>query len=747
MKSSVHIMRRTSLRAALVASSFLTFAGAAHAQDTAPAAATPAAQQDDSGVQTTRNEQGDIVVVARNFVPGATTANKTDIPLIETPQSVSVVTRDQIDLLNFTDGQQAVRYTAGVFGENYGPDLRFDFFTVRGFTPKQYIDGLAAPISTTIYSVGVDLYAFQSLELLKGPASVLYGNAPPGGIFNETSRRASANFGGEFNVKYGSHDYRQLSTTVTGAVTDGLNARFTGLYLDRNAEVDHVNAKRLLAAPTLTWKLGTATELTGLLYYQWDKVRGGEGGFLPVQGTLLPNPNGRISRRTNLDDPNDIYERHQFGVGYDFSHRFSSDVGFHSNVKWSHYKEDTPLGVYDSGGFTNTTNPAGADYFRTVLLSNFTYREQVDSFAADNRFDATLDTGGVRQKLLLGVDYRNVRNAADYGFDFGTGTTNVFNPVIAPPANQALGYPTRYNHQRLRQTGVYGQDQIRIGQLYVTLGGRYDWVKSNYLDPFTAVSAPAASHAQSAEKFTWRAGASWVTDSGLAPYVSYATSFEPQIGADSVTGQAYKPSTGRQWEGGIKYDARGLSRDVKIFATAALFDIKQSNVVSTTPSVSPVFGTQSGLVEVYGGEVEFVARIRNQLSINGSYSYNHSRVLQSNVAVEVGQPLPVTPKNKASLFADYTFQKGALGGFGFGAGVRYTSGSAGSLPGAFNPVVYYGQEATLFDAIVHYDTPHFRIAVNGSNVFDKAYVARCSGPAGCVYGAGRQVIATLTAKF
>ncbi|MDB5708796.1 MAG: hypothetical protein JWL96_866 [Sphingomonas bacterium] len=741
-------LRRSSIRAALIASSMLTFTGAAFAQDAAPAAApAPAAQDDATNIQTTRNDQGDVVVVARNFVPGATTANKTDIPLIETPQSVSVVTRDQIDLLNFVDAQQAVRYTAGVFGENYGPDLRFDFFTVRGFTPKQYIDGLAAPISTTIYSVGVDLYAFQSLELLKGPASVLYGNAPPGGIFNETSRRASSQTSGEFNIKYGTDNYHQLSTTFTGAVTDGLNARFTGLYLDRNAEVDHIDAKRLLAAPTFTWHVDSATQLTGLLYYQWDKVRGGEGGFLPVQGTLLANPNGMIPRHTNLDDPNDIYERRQYGVGYDFSHRFSGGLTFHSNAKWSHYKEDTPLGVYDSGGLTNTTNPALASYYRTVQLSNFTYREQVDSFAADNRLDATVETGDVRQKILVGIDYRNVRNAADYGFDFGTGTTNVYNAVITPPANQALGYPTRYNHQRLRQTGVYGQDQIKIGDLYVTLGGRYDWVKSNYLDPFTAVSAPAASHDQSEQKFTWRAGASYVTSAGFAPYISYATSFEPQIGADSVTNQAYKPSTGRQWEGGIKYDGRGLSSDVKVFATAALFDIKQTNVVSTVPSVSPVFGTQSGEVEVYGGEVEFVVRIHNQLSINGAYSYNHSRVLKSNTAVEIGQPLPVTPKDKASLFADYTFQKGALGGFGFGAGVRYTSGSAGSLPGAFNPLVYYGQAATLFDAIVHYDAPHFRIAVNGSNVFDKGYVARCSGPAGCVYGAGRQIIATLTAKF
>ena len=741
--------RRNSVRAALIASSMFTFTGTAFAQAAPPPPTPPApaqadaTQSDSSNVQTTRNDQGDVIVVARNFVPGATTANKTDIPLIETPQSVSVITRDQIDLLNFVDAQQAVRYTAGVFGENYGPDLRFDFFTVRGFTPKQYIDGLAAPISTTIYSVGVDLYAFQSLELLKGPASVLYGNAPPGGIYNETSRRASSQTSGEFNLKYGSDDYRELSTTFTGAVADGLNARFTGLYLDRNAEVDHVDAKRLLASPTVTWKIDSRTQLTGLLYYQWDKIVGGGPGFLPIQGTLLPNPNGMIPRNTNLDNPNDVYERHQYGVGYDFSHEFSDALTFHSNIKWSHYREETPIGIYDASGFLNTTNPADtATYYRQVGLSNFTYREQVASFAADNRLDATVNTGSVRQKLLVGVDYRNVRNLAAYGFA-GAETVDAYHPVFNPNPDVTLGYPSAYNNETVKQTGVYAQDQIKLGQLYVTLGARYDWLRLNYFDAPTDTKQ---------EKFTWRAGASYVTDSGFAPYISYATSFEPVLGS-TATGQPFKPSAGKQWEGGIKYDARGLSPDVKLFATAAVFDIKQSNVVSTAPSITPVSGTQSGLVEVYGGELEFVARIHNQLSFNGSYSYNHSKVLESNYLGEIGQPLPVTPKHKASLFADYTFQKGTLGGFGIGAGVRYTSGSAGALPSPYvvdaagNPIVYYGQAATLFDAIVHYDAPHFRIAVNGSNIFDHSYVARCSGPAGCVYGAGRQIIATVTAKF
>ena len=185
-----------------------------------------------------------------------------------------------------------------------------------------------------------------------------------------------------------------------------------------------------------------------------------------------------------------------------------------------------------------------------------------------------------------------------------------------------------------------------------------------------------------------------------------------------------------------------------------MFDIKEKNFVAAQASPTPEFSsTQGGEVEVKGFELELVTRINQQLSINASYSYNHSEIVSNpNAPEDVGFPLPTTPKNKLSLFADYTFARGMLAGFGGGAGVRYNSSSAGSLPSGTFPAVPMGPtvvtgEATLFDAILHYDQPHYRIAINASNLFNKEYVARCAGTYGCVYGAGRQVIATLTGKF
>ena len=539
-------MQRISRTALLVGAAFFGGQVAAAQTTTADAGAAGDGAGDPSSLQTTRNGAGDIIVTARHYVPdSAITATKSTIPLIATPQSISVITRDQIDLLNFIDVQQAVRYTAGVFGENYGPDPRYDFVTVRGFAPREYIDGLAVPATTTISATGVDLYAFQTLDILKGPSSTLYGLAPPGGILNETSRRPADTFGGEIQAKGGTHDFVEGAGTLTGPVSEFLNLRLTGLYRDANGEIDNQHFRRALIAPAATIKFGPATKLTLLGYYQFDKVKGGAGGFLPIEGTLYANPNGRLSRTTNIDDPNDYFTRRQYGAGFDFEHRFAPGIVFHSNVKWSHYREATEPGIYSTSSYSpgslsgfvvvDAANPADPANFTTLNRSNFTYKETVRSFAADNRLDALVSTGAIQHKMLLGVDYRNVRNNADYNFTFSpVGTLNIYHPVYPGSQTAPIGYPTRYNDVLLSQAGVYAQDQLRLDHLYVLLGARYDWVKAQTAAPFTAASAAPVYTRENPKKFTWRAGVNYVTDAGVAPYVSYATSFEPLLGTTAT---------------------------------------------------------------------------------------------------------------------------------------------------------------------------------------------------------------------
>lgn len=680
----------------------------------------------------------ELVVEARDYVPkGARTANKADIPLVETPQSISVVTRDQIDLLNFIDAQQAVRYVAGVSGENFGPDLRFDFIQVRGFTPRQYVDGLATPVSTTIFSTGLDLYAFETLDILKGPASVLYGSAPPGGIYNQVSRRAQSDLDGEISVKYGNDDFKQAATTIAGGLTDKISGRITVMYRDRNAERDFVTAKRLLIAPTIAFDLGVDTRLEVLSYYQDDENRGDTNGFLPVSGTLLENPLGQIPRSRNLGEPNfNEYNRDQFGIGFEFTHGFSDNLRFESNFRYSEYSEDREV-IFGTGLLEDN---------RTVTRGNSPYAEDVSTLALDARLSGNAELSETEHSFIAGIDYRNVDNNAGFGF-IGASSIDLFNPVYGVGGDVSPGITTRFNEQEINQTGIYIQDQIKLSNFILLLSGRYDWYGSDQVAPFNEFGSDQPVTNRKFSDFTYRVGLNYVFENGLSPYISYATSFEPVLGANP-NGEQFEPSTGRQIEAGIKYDGRNLRDGFDIFASAAVYRIKQSNLVATNASSNGVvFGEQLGEVEVIGAEFEIVARIDEKLSINAAYSYTDSEILASNTAAEIGLPLEVTPKHIISALVDYTFQDGSLKGFGFNFGARYNSASAGSRPSAFNPVVFDSEDPILLDASVRYDTPRWRLSLNAANLLDTRYVARAQTVSNVNFGAGLQLIGTFTWKL
>lgn len=698
----------------------------------APLAYAQAAEPAADGYETVRDVDS-IVVVAPRFVPsGAITASKTTAPLIETPQSVSVISRDQIDLLNFVDVQQAVRYTAGVVGEAYGPDVRFDFLTLRGFIPVQYIDGLQAPVSSTIVNVGAELYGAEAIDILKGPASVLYGSSPPGGIYNLTSRRPSSRTGGELQVRYGNNDNKQAAGTVTGALADGLSARLTGLYRDTDTQVDFVNVRRAYIAPAVTYELGSNTKITALARYQWDKVEGDTNGFYPANGVLFDNPVGKVRRSVNLGEPDyNFYRRKQWGVGYELTHRFSPNLRFTQNTRWDEYHEYQQI-IYAAG--------LGADN-RTVSRFNFPFKDDVAQFAIDSRFDANVTTGAIEHRILFGLDYRNYREASAFAF-LGATNIDLFNPVYSTTPIAAPTTLSPSTDQRLRQTGLYVQDQARIGNVILTASGRQDWVKLDKNGPFDPIRLTKQ------DKFTWRVGATYLADNGVAPYISYATSFQPIVG-QTFRGEAFRPTVGSQVEAGVKYDGRTLSDEVKIFATGAVFRIQQTNVLTldTAAGVTPGSQVQTGEVISKGLELEVVTRIREQLSVNASYTYTDATVSKSNNPGEVGARLAATPRNKATIFVDYTVANGAFAGLGGGLGVRYLSDSPGVLRSAIGGQTYVSPSTTLVDAMVHYDMPGWRLALNATNLFDKVYAGRCTGPTNCFFGQSRQVLATVTKRF
>jgi iron complex outermembrane recepter protein len=686
-----------------------------------------------------------LVVTAPHYVPvEAESVTKMATPLIETPQSVTVITRDQINLLNWQNLGQAVRYTSGIVGENFGSDERVDWLTLRGFYPVQYVDGLQAPVGS-VTNIGLDLYGSQSVEILKGPASILYGLAPPGGIVNMTSRRPQDGFSGEIQGLYGSYDNKQFEGDVTGAVTPWLSLRLTSLYYDRGTQTDGVSSERIYVAPAATVHIDPRTDLTLLSYYQWDDVRGDGGGFFPAAGIYSPNPVGTITPNMNLGDyAYNRFVRRQYGIGYDFKHQFNDVLTFQQNLKYFYYYTRM-RDVYGAGLATTTENGPGlfpylnpltgvqetdgegdplySDY-RTMNRSNFPFNEHITSFNVDSRLTAKFDTGPLHQSLLVGVDYRRYVLASFFGFSSAP-QIDLFNP----DHNQTITTPAiayAYGATKQDQIGLYAQDEIKLDRWILTLNGREDIVNSIN-----------SGETQDDRKFSYRVGLNYLFPIGLAPYISYATSFQPTPGADFF-GHPFVPTNGNQIEGGLKFEPRNMPHGVKLFATAAVYDLKQDNVL-TNDDAHAFFQVQAGRVEVKGVELEAVARINERLSLNASYSYTDSQVDNP------GAPkteLTITPRHKASVFADYTFQTGMLAGFGAGVGYRYISSTFGDAANLWRDPGY-----GLVDMVVHYDIAKWRFSVDASNLFDKRYISQCSSEIDCFYGLSRKVVGTITRRF
>lgn len=667
-----------------------------------------------------------VVVRAPHYVPADTDAGtKLGVPLIETPQSLSVVTRDQVDLLDMQNLGQAVRYTAGVVGENYGADQRYDYLTMRGFTPIQYVDGLQAPIGS-ISSIGVDLYGFDSVQMLKGPASALYGLATPGGIVNLTSRRPQAEASGSAQVQIGTYNNYEIAGDVTGTLwgESTVTGRLTAIYRNNDTQTYGVKVERFYIAPALSWNITTSSNLTFLSYYQYDDVHGDGNGFLPAYGVLFDNPHGKVPTSTNLGDIkyND-YRRNQAGIGYDFHHDFNDWLTLEQNTKYF-YNRYVMLDIYGTGLLDANADGVPDDY-RTVARSNFPFREDIRSLNADTRISAHFETAGLQHALLAGIDLRHYTNHSDYGFSSAP-PIDLYNPqygmdITTPPW-------ISYTRERQDQSGVYLEDQIKYGHWILTLGGRHDWVNTKNYNTINDDKV-----------FTYRAGLNYKFDSGLSPYISYATSFQPTAGTD-YSGSLFKPSKGNQVELGLKFEPIFLPENVKALTTLALYDLNQDNVKTDDPAHT-FFYLQTGAVEVKGVEWEGITRINDQITINASYTYTDSRVTRSNGA-DLGKLMPMMPVHKASLFADYTEQRGLFAGFGAGLGMRYTSASYGDSANA-----YRTPPLTQWDALIHYDVKQWRLQLNASNLFDKTYISRCSSTSQCFYGSRRNVLFTVTRKF
>jgi iron complex outermembrane receptor protein len=651
------------------------------------------------------------------------TATKTDTPLLETPQAISVIGREQVQEQGAQTLVEAVKYTPGVQAGTNPVDNRFDSLRIRGFEPTLFLDGMQLPFGASLYGrPKVDPYMVERIEVLRGPSSSLYGSIAPGGLVNFVSLRPPEETVRSVQVQTNTWGRNEAAFDVGGPVDDDgrVSYRVTGLGYTGGTQVDRAQESRVMFAPSLTLRPDADTTLTFLAEYQRDNG-GIQIQFLPAQGTLMHNPYGDIPYGKNVGEPNtDHYSRNQAWLGYDFEHRFNGSVKVRQKLRYAYL--DTNLFAVAGAGL----QPDMHTLNRQVLSAP----ERAQNVTMDNQLETKFRTGALKHTLLTGLDYRWASSDIDLGFGSAPPIDLYDTHYGADIADPAVAMS---NSQYQTQIGLYAQDQIAWNKWRLTLGGRHDWVRTSTTDRI----ADSTSR-QDETAFSGRAGLNYVFDSGISPYVAWAHSFLPTIGTN-FNGSPFKPTTGDQYEMGIKYQ----SPNGGLALNAALFTLSQENSL-TVDADHPQFQAQTGKIRSRGLELEAVGRVTKNVNITAAYTYTDARVTQSNGADD-GMRVIVTPRNQASLWADYTFTRGPLNKLTAGAGVRYFGETYGNAANTLRI-----PSNTLVDMGVSYDLgalnsrlKGLKLSVAVNNLFDKRYVATCTSLSACYYGVSRVGMATL----
>lgn len=653
------------------------------------------------------------------------TGSKTDTPIVETPQSISVITADQMQAQAVQSVGQALRYTPGVIGEEYGGlATTIDYFVVRGF-PNQFpfVDGLSTETFFTLLAPAVDPYALERIDVLRGPASVLYGQNIPGGMINLVTKRPTDEPLHEVSFDAGSYGSVSGRFDLSGPVTqDGtLLYRLTGDANTDGSQVDFQRDKRFYIAPALTWKPSADTTFTLLSHFSY-RNSSNPTVDLPAVGTLYPGPTGtRIG--TNLFDgePNfNQIRRSEEAIGYEFEHRFNDWLTVRQNLRYTHVNMNEDV----------VGNAGLEDDLATMDRYAFDAKASADIFTVDNQAQFKFRTGVLQHTALIGVDYVHSIDRWAENDATSVPSLNLYNPVYGGPIT--LGGVDYSVEHHLDQVGLYAQDQIRFGKLVATFGVRQDWSSTDEFDRI----AGQTDQSNDANRFTYRAGLVYLFDNGFAPYVSYATSFQPGLGT-TFNNAALKPTTGQSVEAGVKYQPPGQ----KSFAMLSVYNILQKNV--TEPDFDHPEGNfvvQTGAQRVQGIELSGVADLGAGLSLTAAYTYMNGKITESDQGFAGNQAQNV-PHNMASLWLDKTFQQGPMKGFGIGGGVRYIGPQYGDQA---NDVKM--PSTTLFDAAIHYDIERWRFSVNLQNLFDRVYV-NCQSTNYCAYGLRRSVLGRATYQW
>ncbi|CAN7760752.1 TonB-dependent siderophore receptor [Bradyrhizobium sp. LjRoot220] len=647
------------------------------------------------------------------------TGTKTDTPLRETPQSITVVTADRITDQGALTVQETLRYVPGVFADAFGPDTRGDYPRIRGQDPNIYLDGTRVANTFQFNEWRPDPYTLERIEVLRGPSSVLYGDTSTAGLLNLISKRPQAEAANEIGVHYGSFNRKQVQMDSTGKLTkDGeWLYRFVGVFRDSNSQTDYVKDDRIVLAPSLTWRPTNNTSWTVLGTYQKD-MTGSSTAFLPHEGTLFPGPNGLVPVRRFVSEPGfDRYQTETGAISSLFEHSFGDGLKIRQNMRYAHVE-----GIYRTMYPDWSTNPA--DPFldparRTVARWLSSRQTTKDSFTSDSNAELKFATGAITHKALFGVDYRGLgERAASSGEIFDPRPFDlyapVYNGIVAPPLSPEPDL-------RQSQLGLYAQDQMRLGPWLAIVGIRQDFVSNNV----------QGTPAEDTRATTGRAALMYELPFGLTPYVTYAQSFTPIFGSGICAGVC-KAQQGEMVELGFKYNPMPGTA-----INGAIYDTIEKNRLAADPD-NPLISIQTGQVRIRGAELEVISRVTPDLDLIGAYAYVNARVESGDNA---GKRVETVPEHQASLWAKYRLTAVGLPGVTIGGGVRYIGESWDGTDTFRTP------DYTLFDAMIRYETGPWRLQVNATNLADKRHLTTCWPRGDCFLGIGRTVLGSATYRF
>ncbi|MBC1218645.1 TonB-dependent siderophore receptor [Nostoc sp. UCD121] len=660
-------------------------------------------------------------------VTESSTATRTDTPIRDIPQSIQVVPRQVLEDQKTVRLIDALRNVSGVFTSNsFGGTV--DSFNIRGFdNASTLVNGFKESTADGNSSLR-DPANIEQVEVLKGPASVLYGNVEPGGVVNIVTKQPLADPFYSAELSIGSDSFYRGSFDMSGPLTPdkALLYRLNLAYQNAGSFRDFVNSERVFAAPVFDIKLGDRTNLSINTSYLYDQ-RTLDRGIVAIGRGIADIPISRF-----LGEPGDFRRSEQFSIGYRLEHEFNDNLKIRNAFQFLQNNET----VFN-------TNAAELDEATGTLFRDyFDSANEYTIYSMQTDLTTKFKTGSVNHQLLVGFDlqrntlegfFRTPSDAFDTSIaDRQTPSINIFNPIynVRPPDRSSFIF-RRDDFTTTDSLGIFLQDQIALtDNVKLLVGGRFDTVTQERDDKLENSQS-----SQSDEAFSPRIGIVYQPIQPISLYASYSRSFAPNSGV-RIDGSLVEPTRGTQYETGIRVEL-----NPNIAANLAFYEITKSNIATTDP-IDPAFSITIGEQRSRGIEFDISGQISPGWNIIASYTYTNAEITESN-DFQVGNKVPNVPHNKASLWTTYEFQNGGFKGLGLGTGLFYVDARQGDLENSYELPSYIRT-----DAVIYYRQNNWRAAINFQNLFDVGYFETSElGRTTVLPGAPLTVIGSFTIEF